>query len=74
MMPAPIRSDFTPLTEDVSQRIRVLSSSLRVSDVSFTRSSVVAYFRTIASEKLELALAHALEVGVAELLARRTPR
>ena len=74
MMPAPIRSDFTPLTEDVSQRIRLLSSSLRVSDVSFTRSTVVAYFRTIASEKLELALAHALEVGVAELLARRTPR
>jgi hypothetical protein len=74
MMPAPIRSEFAPLTEDVSQRIRLLSSSLRVSDVSFTQSSVVAYFRSIAPEKLELALAHALEVGVAELLARRTPR
>jgi hypothetical protein len=74
MMPAPIRSDLTPLAEDVSKRIRLLSTSLRVSDVSFTRASVVAYFRTVAPEKLELALAHALEVGVAELLHRRMPR
>ena len=73
MMPAPHDPDIVAVTEHVSQRVRLLPTSLRVTDICVTRPSVVAYFRTIAPDKLELALVHALEVGVAELLARRRP-
>ena len=75
MMPAPLHDQLTPLMDDVSpQRVRLRTTSVRVSDVVLTRPTVVAYFRTIAPDKLERALVHALEVGVAELLARRRPR
>ena len=74
MMSAPLDHDVSPVTESASQRLRLLSTSVRVSDVCLTRPSVVAYFRTIAPDKLEVAFVHALEVGVAELLARRRPR
>ena len=74
MMPAPLRPDLTAVTDDVSQRLRLLTTSLRVSDLCITRPSVVAYFRTFEPDKLELAFVHALDVGVAELLARRRPR
>jgi hypothetical protein len=74
MRPVLEPQDVTPLSQDVSQRIRLLTTSLRVSDLSITRPDVVAYFRTIAPEKLELAFAHALDVGIAEIQARRRPR
>jgi hypothetical protein len=66
--------ELTPLTTEVSQRVRLFPTSVRVSDVSLIRPSVVTYFRGITPDKRELALVHALEVGVAELLARRRPR
>ena len=52
--------------------IQVLSMKMRIQDVSIDRPAVVAYFNSIPADKQEIALVHALEVGVAELIARRS--
>lgn len=73
MSTRPLAEDVTPVAMNVSQRVRLLLTSVRVSDLRITQPDVVAYLRTIAPNKLELALVHALDVGVGEL-ARRQPR
>ena len=44
---------------------------MRIHNVNIDRPAVVAYFKTIPADKQEIALVHALEVGIAELAARR---
>jgi hypothetical protein len=44
---------------------------LRLQKVVIDRPAIVAYFQTISPDKQEIALVHALEVGVKELGARR---
>jgi hypothetical protein len=39
--------------------------------ISIERPAIVAYLQTIAPEKREVALVHAIEVGITEMLARR---
>ena len=51
--------------------VQVLSSTVRIHDLTIDRPKVAAYLERIAPEKLEIALVHALEVGVTELAARR---
>ena len=51
--------------------VQVLSSQMRVRDLSIEKPAVVAYFKTIPADKQEIALVHALEVGIAELAHRR---
>jgi len=51
--------------------VQVLADAMQIHELSIERPSIVAYLRTIAPEKQEIALIHALEVGVTELLARR---
>ena len=53
------------------RQVEVLSNSLTIHDLSIERSSIVAYLLTIAPDKQVIALVHALEVGVTELLSRR---
>jgi hypothetical protein len=53
------------------ERVQVLSTSMRIRDLSIERPSIVAYLQNIAPEKLEIALVHALEVGITEMQARR---
>ena len=65
--------DVTPVAMNVSQRVRLLAASVRVSDLCITQPGIVAYLRGMAPDKVELALVHALDVGVGEL-ARRRPR
>jgi hypothetical protein len=43
----------------------------RIHDLSIERPSIIAYLQTIAPDKQAIALVHALEVGVTELVARR---
>ena len=52
--------------------VQVLSSQMRIRDLSIEKAAIVAYFKNIPADKQEIALVHALELGVAELLARRT--
>ena len=60
-----------PMATTTRRSIQVLSMKMRIQDVSIERPAVVAYFNGIPADKQEIALVHALEVGVAELQARR---
>ena len=56
---------------DPDRPIEVLSTTVRVHELTIERPSIAAYLEHIAPDKLEIALVHALEVGVTELVARR---
>jgi hypothetical protein len=58
-------------TADRQQHVQVLDTSLTIHDLSIDRASIVDYLKTIAPDKQVIALVHALEVGVTEMLARR---
>ena len=49
----------------------MLSTTVRVHELKIERPAIAAYLEHIAPDKLEIALVHALEVGVTELAARR---
>ena len=61
-----------PMAATTRRSIQVLSMKMRIQDVSIDRPAVVAYFNSIPADKQEIALVHALEMGVAELMARRS--
>jgi hypothetical protein len=63
--------DIVPIAASVASRIDVRATTVRIRDLSITRATVVAYLREIADANQEVALLHALDVGVAEILARR---
>jgi hypothetical protein len=44
---------------------------MHIRDLSIERPSIIAYLQNIAPEKLEIALVHALEVGITEMQLRR---
>ena len=47
--------------------IQVLTSTMRLQKLVIDRPAIVAYFQSIPADKQEIALVHALEVGVTEL-------
>ena len=53
------------------ERVQVRSTSMHIRDLSIERPSIIAYLQNIAPEKLEIALVHALEVGITEMQVRR---
>jgi hypothetical protein len=52
-------------------QVQVHETSITIRELAIDRPSVVEYLRTIAPDKLTIALVHAIEVGVTEMLARR---
>jgi hypothetical protein len=60
-----------PPAGDRQAQVEVQESSLTIHDLSIERASIVDYLKTIAPDKQTIALVHALEVGVTEMLARR---
>jgi methyl coenzyme M reductase subunit C-like uncharacterized protein (methanogenesis marker protein 7) len=63
----------TPIAgvHDRQLQVQVLSTSMTIHDLSIARPSIVEYLRTIDPDKQAIALVHAIEVGVTEMLARR---
>lgn len=51
--------------------IEVQSGQALIRELSISRPEILEYLRTIAPDKQEIALVHALEVGVTEIIARR---
>lgn len=51
--------------------VEVLDTMMRIHELCIERPSIVAYLGKIAPEKQEIALVHAIEVGITELIARR---
>ena len=63
-----------PSTEPVvSSSVEVTATMVHIHDLSIDRAAVVKYLEAIAPGKQEIALVHALEVGVTEI-ARRARR
>ena len=51
--------------------VEIESTAITIQELRIERPSVVAYLKAIAPDKQEIALVHALEVGVTELALRR---
>ena len=51
--------------------MQVQAKTLHIQDLSIERPAIIAYLRNIAPEKQEIALLHAIEVGITEMAARR---
>jgi hypothetical protein len=60
-----------PVAASTERPVQVLATTMKIHDLSIERPAIVAYLRGIAPEKQEIALVHALEVGITELVARR---
>ena len=70
-MEAPHRHEFEPIASSNERSVQVFSSTVRIQQLVIDRPAVAAYLGGIANDKQELALIHALEDGVTELVARR---
>ena len=67
----PMTESLEPFATMTERPVEVLSSTVRVHELTIERPAIAAYLEHIAPDKLEIALVHALEVGVTELAARR---
>jgi hypothetical protein len=68
----PITGDqIEPIAASPERSIQVVSSSVRIRDLTIDRVAIAAYLDAIAPDKQEIALVHALEVGITEMAARR---
>jgi hypothetical protein len=65
------REEIAPVASITERPIQVLTSTMRLQKLVIDRPAIVAYFQSIPADKQEIALVHALEVGVTELGARR---
>jgi hypothetical protein len=54
-----------------STNVQVLSTTMHIHDLSIEQPAVVAYLQAIEPGKQEIALVHAIQVGITELVARR---
>jgi hypothetical protein len=61
----------TAAHETGAQGVEVTSTTVHIHGISVDRPAVVKYLEGIAPSKQEIALIHALEVGITELAARR---
>lgn len=51
--------------------VQVLTETMHIHELSIEHPAVVAYLQTVDPGKQEIALVHAIDVGIAELVARR---
>ena len=70
MAPVSSQSETDP-DPSVKRPVQVLATKMQIHDLCIERPAIVAYLQNIAPEKQELALLHALEVGITEMVARR---
>ena len=63
--------EIAPVASVTERPVQVLTSTMRVQKLTIDRPAVVAYFQGIPADKQEIALLHALEVGITELAVRR---
>jgi hypothetical protein len=64
--------DIAPVASITERPVQVLTTSMRVQKLVIDRPAVVAYFQGIPADKQEIALVHALEIGITELAVRRS--
>ena len=71
MSPNVLPDDWVPLSASTAQPVEMRVTTMRIHDLKIERPGIIAYLQAIPSDKRALALVHALEVGVTEMLARR---
>ena len=64
--------EIAPVAAETERSVQVLTTTMRIQNLVIERPALVAYFQGIAAEKQEIALVHALEVGITELAVRRS--
>ena len=60
-----------PSAAATTGNVEVLSTTMRIHDLRIEQPAIIAYLRAIDPGKQEIALVHAIQVGVTELMARR---
>jgi hypothetical protein len=68
---APVAASHESVPALAERTVEVVATMLTIHELCIERSSIVAYLATISPEKQAIALVHALEVGVTEMIARR---
>lgn len=63
--------DVMPEATTAGRSVELLGNTMTIHRLFIERASIVSYLQTIPLEKQEIALVHALEVGVTEVMARR---
>ena len=71
IMNTTMNDKLDPIAATAANAVQVLSSAVRVHELTIERPAITAYLQRIAAGKQEIALVHAIEVGVTELVARR---
>jgi len=64
-------AEQSPVESATERAVEVLETTMLIHELCIERPSIVAYLQTISPEKQQIALVHALEVGVTEMIARR---
>ena len=67
----PAASAAKPAREKLGPAVEVLAEGMRINEIWVSRQDVVDYIERIAPDKREVALVHAIEVGITEILVRR---
>ena len=68
----PEASAAKPATrEKLGPAVEVLAEGMRINEIWVSRQEVIAYIEGIPPDKREVALVHAIEVGITEILVRR---
>lgn len=70
MNPKPLGALVTVGTS-VQQHVELQSSKMLIHELAVDRPEILNYIRSISPDKQEIALVHAIEVGVKEIVARR---
>ena len=64
--------EIAPVATGTERPVQVLTTTMRIQNLVIERPALVAYFQGIPANKQEIALVHALEVGITELGVRRS--
>jgi hypothetical protein len=70
MDPKPLET-LAAVATPVQPHVELQSSKMLIHELAVERPDILDYIRTIAPDKQEIALVHALEVGVTEIVSRR---
>jgi hypothetical protein len=62
---------LAPIAAPTERPVQVLATTMTIHELTIERPAIIAYLQNIPADKQEIALVHALEVGITEVVARR---
>jgi hypothetical protein len=67
----PVVSTPATVSTPAQPHVELQSGKMLIHELAVERPEILEYLRTIAPDKHEIALVHAIEVGVMEIMARK---